>query len=532
MARILCLSDIHYSKKHGSLAYGEEINETLTKDMGNKLDVLYSSMEQLGGIDLFVFCGDYLLGYEDINSKDETSKEFTGFLDRLNNSEKIFNCEPKDNCNHMIIVPGNHDTSREDDEKLLERFKDNTKLFLTPFKTRNGSYPHVPIFIFDDFKLIVECVSTVNHSATKDENINSIIKKISDSNIEHKDDIIKQLKNYSVYDIPTITEDTITKFHESCRNINKEEKYSDYKRIVISHHPLLDGIENGITIKKFNSTSGGYAFMKSAVSYGYDLFVHGHLHENSCLQIKDNFLDANISFLQIGVPNFDTENEKTCAVMIDTDEEDRHESSITYFKYDSVRMEFKQSNYIKFNSKGTISKYGNDILLIDDDIKEIISENKIIKNGDVNNIEAASYDCSLGYEYKKSESKYCNWSEVKNQKIQSDGVNPGCIKLKPNETAFIYTYEEFDLPNDMIMHASPISTWLRRGIRVDISYFIDPGFKGRFGFPVVNESDEDIEINSKDPIMSIELVKLGKKCSKNWSERHPDRSKRRMELKE
>lgn len=82
------------------------------------------------------------------------------------------------------------------------------------------------------------------------------------------------------------------------------------------------------------------------------------------------------------------------------------------------------------------------------------------------------------------------------------------------------------------MHASPISSWLRRGISLKMSHFVDPGFKGKFCFPITNESEETIKISSRDPIMSVEIVRLGSNCLKNWTERHPDKEKRRSKLED
>ena len=84
----------------------------------------------------------------------------------------------------------------------------------------------------------------------------------------------------------------------------------------------------------------------------------------------------------------------------------------------------------------------------------------------------------------------------------------------------------------MVLHASPISSWLRNGIRVDLSYLVDPGFKGKFSFPVTNESNNTVYINSREPIVSVEFIKLAGTCEKNWVDRHSNRAKARLELEE
>ena len=135
-------------------------------------------------------------------------------------------------------------------------------------------------------------------------------------------------------------------------------------------------------------------------------------------------------------------------------------------------------------------------------------------------MEAASYDCALGHEYKRSSAKYCDWSSIKASRLVASD-KPAELVIKPNEAVLIYTDEEFDVPKNMVMHASPISSWLRKGLRVEISHFVDPGFKGRFCFPVINETTETIKISAREPIMSIELIRLSQNCNKGWSDRHP-----------
>ena len=61
---------------------------------------------------------------------------------------------------------------------------------------------------------------------------------------------------------------------------------------------------------------------------------------------------------------------------------------------------------------------------------------------------------------------------------------------------------------------------------------MDPGFKGQFCFPVVNVSDEPISISSREPIMSIELIRLSKQCDRSWSERHADKAEARIKRKD
>ncbi len=533
MAKILCISDIHFSTSDTNV-YGEKINEDLTGSLSiDKLDLLFDAMEEMGPIDLLVFCGDYVFGKEAKEEKNKALEKFLGFLENVEKSSKIFSDEIACKSDYIVIVPGNHDIDR-DQEKILNDFKEKLHKYITPFKEKSKYHSFAPTFIFDEYKVVLTCVSTVENSATKNKEINDVVKKIKATrkNKELKESIIDVLKNYLIYDIPSITEETKRKFINTSIKIDKIDKYNDYMKLMVCHHPLLNGIETSSTIKKYQSTIGGYGFMKSAINYGYQLFIHGHIHECSCVEFVDHNMENRKPAIQIGVPQMNIDSDKYGAVLIDTDISDAYFPFTSIFlKLDMVSRKFKQTKMLNVQNQSHISYQGNKIL-VDSEIKQIIKENIIVKGGDIANVEAASYDCALGYEFKRGTTKYCNWNEIETLSLSPRADKPSYIKLEPKETILIFTYEEFNVPNDMVLHASPISSWLRKGIRVDLSHLVDPGFKGKFCFPITNESDKTITINSREPIVSVEFVKLPNSCEQNWTDRHNDKAKLRLELKE
>ena len=532
MARIICLSDLHYSVGESDI-YGEEINTELTNKLKtDRLNLLFSALEDLGEIDLLIFCGDIVLGRESKENKIEAIKIFTEFLERIENSVRIFNNDIKDFSQRILIVPGNHDINREDKDVLVE-FKLRLKKYVNPYFSIKRMHPFAPIFIFDDIKLIIACESTVELGATENTKIKKAIEKINVLEIdeETKNELKNLLKDDAVYDIPAITEETRNSFIENCKEIKAIKKYNDYNKIMVTHHPLIDSVEVGKAAKKFKSTIGGYSFIKTAKEYGYNLFLHGHIHEKSCVKIIDYNSDKKTPLMQVGIPNVIIDEDKAGAVLIATENSAHKGEIINFLKIIDMTKSFKITETIDNTNNKVIDDYHGNITLVDRDIQQLITENTVIKNGNIRNIEAASYNCALGYNYKIGIGKYCKWHEIEESKIQS--VNgPAYIELKPNETVLIYTYEDFDLPDNMIMHASPISSWLRRGISVEMSYFVDPGFKGKFCFPITNKSDDIIQISSRDPIMSVEIIKLGRNCSENWSERHPNKKKKRSQLED
>ena len=287
MAKILCLSDIHFTESERACFYGEKINEELVCSIGtNKLDILFAAMEEIGPIDLLIFCGDYIVGKNNKDEKRKSMNTFMDFLNKVENSRNIFGSEIRHTYDRILVVPGNHDINR-DEEDILNDFNKQLNRYLTPFESKGRRQENAPVFIFNELKLIVACESTVDNSAT----INTEIKKllIDIDSLEGDENLKKHIKSilnkYTLFDVPSITESIKKDFIETNTKIEKEKKYEDYIKIMVCHHPLLDGIETTNTIKKYKSTVGGYSFMKSAVNFGYRLFIHGHIHESSCIEM-------------------------------------------------------------------------------------------------------------------------------------------------------------------------------------------------------------------------------------------------------
>lgn len=524
MARIICISDMHYSVEEEM--YNDDNGIRLPHSVGiNSINILLSAIKEISPIDLIAFCGDIITGKDSDIEKENAIQNFKDFIERVCSIEKLFGDTCSDPRNRILFVPGNHDMNRNSGE-LLSSMSYLFNSYLSTERKPDIAHPFAPIFVFDELKLIVATISTAQNNNAKNENIERVLEIVSALPEEYsnqKREVTQKLEHYNIYDIPSVTSETVEKFISNSRDINKTNKYYDYKRIMITHHPLLEGVEQGPVLKKYGKTVGGYRFMKNAEEFGYSLFIHGHLHNQSCVEIIDHLTGNKNSIVQLGLPQMRVDQEGCGCVLIDIDDTNRFSCSL--LKLDSIAWRFKQVPILTPNHN-VIMEYSGDKILVDSEIAEIIKDNIIVKNGDLNNIEAASYDCSLGYEYKKAKGKFCNWNDEQLQMITvNDG--PGGIWLAPGETALIFTYEEFNIPKDMVVHASPISSWLRRGIRFDISYFVDPGFKGKFSIPVTNESSKSVCINAQNPIISLEFVRLANSSEHGWSERHLEHSNRK-----
>lgn len=533
MARILVISDIHYSKTKCNDVYdSEHINENLPKILSENIyDILLSAIEnEKEPIDLIIFCGDYVIGSDTKDNKKESFKDFKGFLQRIEDSDLIFtHIKKEERKKRIIIVPGNHDIDR-DSEQIFNIFKKTFKDYRTPF-SKKDFHNNAPTYIYDDLKLIIDCEETENSSATKNNKIQEVLEIINTSSIsQQKKDRIKTLLNKdTIIDVPSVSAKTRTAFKQRSSKIKDNNSYSKYLKVLVTHHPLVSGFENGITIKGYNTTIAGYDFMRSAMEFGYQLFIHGHFHQKSCIELNDYGNDVPQKAIQLGIPQLSLNDNNGGITIIDTSDAIKTEwpCTIIFKSLCSLSNSFNQVSVLKGNKQ--IPFYNNQEMkiLVDREISMLIDEGKIIKNGDRDRVEAASYDCAMGYYYKRSDKSNCNWDKLEKIRLTSSENSVANISIQPKESVLIYTYEVFDVPKNIIMHASPISSLARKGLRIEISNFVDPGFQGPFCFPVINESNETIYISAREAILSIEIMILPEDCEKGWAERHEDKLKER-----
>lgn len=542
MARILCISDIHlgssdnlgiYAAPTGAQDVVQAVGYDKTKELINNIKALQNK------IDLIAFCGDYVTGKDSSGVRSVNYDKFSSLLSALEKEyDDIFSKDMNIPIQHRILIlPGNHDIDRDAKIAPLNDFKNVTRGYLTPYnQATNGVCEFAPVFIFDELKLIIACMSTVESSATKNTKVSELLELIESESLSDnfKKEISNYLKGKLKTDYASIHDNDRTHFIRQCEKISKIEKYNCYKKILITHHPLINGIQNIIVGKENHETLGGSKLLMSAAEYGFLLFIHGHSHNFSCFEFCEriNYNDNNIHrFMQIGVPECRYDDDKNGVICIDMSGDD---INIDLLKLNDRRKAFTNPKSNPPFMKKTYSENFMHGILTDKEIERLIREAKIVKNGDISGVEAASYDCRLGYTYKRHSTEKCgdfpNWESISPEKLEArEDALPAQIVLEPGETALIFTFEEFDIPTDMVLHASPISSWVRRGLRVDISFFVDPGFEGPFCFPVTNITSKPLSISSKEPIMSVEFVQLAQTASRSWKDRHPEAARRRKD---
>lgn len=536
--RILCISDLHLGTNDPQGVYGETLSTELSNSLkDNKLSMLKEAiLEKFEDekIDLLFFSGDYLIGKDSVQAKESYNLAFSNFLKEIESTPEIFTDRGEYSIRDRIfIIPGNHDIDRNaSSEERLNSFIMNYNAYIHPFREKStGITKYAPLFVYDELKIIIACISTVENGGTESEIITEVIQYIenyttdTDKN-KTKNKLLKELQKLQKKDIASIPSKTEKAFINANKELEKKDpnKYTDYKRIIISHHPLLSGIEKLRVVKEYPNTIGGFQLMNIALTFNYSLFIHGHNHEFLCLEFCDKTMGDKGNAVQLGLPSFHGDGRLESQIVV-VEIGDNPDDTVTKLLYlDKITRSFKEKRYIRNENKTDNNQItSSDRILVDFEIEEIVNKAVIVKNADSSRIEAASYDCALGKKYKRGDSAY-QW---KPETLEPSSDGPAVIEIKSRETILIYTEEIFDIPDDMLLHASPISSWSRKGLRVDLSYFVDPGFKGSFCFPVTNLSDVPIKITSREPIMSIEFVKLGKRPNNTWNMKHPQKVKER-----
>lgn len=522
--KILFFGDFHFDSKPLSGGLSIEYPEPVADDPVMRLIEPLKDRYAQGKVSLMVFLGDYGKGKDTEENKLAAFRRIKDFVSEVEaECYNIFDNykNSKDRIKDRIVfLDGNHDVSREGEhhKAFSEVFGD----YLTPFTPPEGKGIRkygAPVFDFKQFDMLFACISTTLNANAHLENtsrenadfkqLKALIEPLQEHAKENYSKILKLLTKPKNVDIGSVTSEAIRLLRKNSNKLNRI-------RIVASHHPLIQ--MQHATATHFETVNGPL-FFDTARAKKYTYFVSGHLHEFYCVDITSRGKSSALpSATLISVPTFintDTQAVRFVELEIKND---------TYIcrllTYDSMRDMFVEDDVASNDPRNHLNVQGEHVLL-DYEIQSLVEEGNIIKGASTERIQSISYDCALGLHYKRYDETHNTWpDDVIEMEAKPEG--PAKIELAPGERVLLYTHEEFCIPSDMMLQASPRASWNRRGISVDLSFFVEPGFEGPFCFPVTNKNNHTIEISAQEPIMSVTFHKLSNPVNKGWRDRAPD----------
>ncbi|RKH37994.1 dCTP deaminase domain-containing protein [Corallococcus sicarius] len=147
--------------------------------------------------------------------------------------------------------------------------------------------------------------------------------------------------------------------------------------------------------------------------------------------------------------------------------------------------------------------------LNDADISAAIVRGKLIKNGDARQISGASYELRLGNVYYDL--------------TESDHpipVKPGQdILIKPGHRVVLITYEEFEVPHNVLAHVVSKGSLFSIGLS-PVATYADPGFSGNLGIVTQNVSDKYILLPQLEPIAKADFTQLTGNVNRPYRGQH------------
>jgi len=93
--------------------------------------------------------------------------------------------------------------------------------------------------------------------------------------------------------------------------------------------------------------------------------------------------------------------------------------------------------------------------------------------------------------------------------------------LAPGHTAVITTLEEFNFPDEIGAIGFPPNAVSSQGILMTNPGHVDPGYKGKMSFTVINMGSKSYTLQKKEKIVTLLLFELDTPAEKSWDPRHP-----------
>ncbi|MFX1364670.1 MAG: radical SAM protein [Promethearchaeota archaeon] len=377
IVRIIQISDIHFGSFHKNI---KSIKNGYKKNVSDPSKYLYRQVNKLNP-DFLFFCGDYATGKDNIDNlkKSPRFNEMLTFLKDLkeNTKEKFINF-----MDRVLIVPGNHDIKRG--EKLpLKIFKTKFKDYLTPYTKKKFA----PLYIYNDLKIAIFCLSTVEIAGRED----PIIRKLLDftskiklkQNSEFKE-IRENLKKRLFPDIPAITNEQYDQFIK-CDDDFEREYGSDknkFTKIILCHHSFIPIQQENL--RPYSTIRYGAEFTTIARHRGYQIITYGHSHQFN-FDVLTRTKDQE-KLILVGAPSLSGKTQKNGFVLIDI--KDNRELHVSLYFYNDVKRDYfvehsEEKNQEFYETPKITLKYFEN----DEDFEKYYQINKILsmvkENGNI-----------------------------------------------------------------------------------------------------------------------------------------------------
>ena len=510
LMKIVFIGDIHYEDSGKTAGVKLNLNESVSDYPLKVMPKLLGDRYKDDKIALLVFLGDYSFGKLHEEVKKRAFEQVISFAEIIERDyPEIFN-EPGKIKDRIVFLDGNHDVLRGDNHHDLfdEVFKD----YITPFTPKCGENIRkygAPIFDYNELDILLSCISTTQNAGAYFSNVDRlfpVIESLKDTDPDNYKAAMAAIDDIRNADIGSVTYETIERF-KSLSDIERKIK------IVVSHHPLIPMQQ--ATAVHFDTINGGF-FLETARAKGFSYFVNGHIHEFNCLEIESKGKKSDLSkALLLSVPSLMNHDEQQFVEL----EIVNDGYTCRHLRVDRIRDRIEEVD-VATSLRRTVPYKEQEHMLLDYEIQTLIEDGNIIQNASSERIEAVAYDCSLGLHYKRYDQTQNTWPDKAEKMIPAqDG--PATIRLEPNETVLLYTHEEFDIPDNMMLHASPRASLNRKGLDVGLSFFVEPGFCGPFCFPATNRNSHVFELSAQEAIMSVVFYRLSGPVDHGWKDRHP-----------
>lgn len=546
MPRLLHITDLHFGSLHNKYVDtkpgGEGYSPYLEISPAEAIKIASAHAKP----DLLILGGDYVTG-KDVQK--DYHKTVTVIDDIVKESVSCFQqsglINPRD---RVVVIPGNHDVVRGAKDPLA-KFKRAFGSYLTPYTDSNKDTSadsqslvrrFAPLFVFEQLRLAIYALSTVDLAGKANSHTEQQIKlfdklpRSAQTSAAGKE-MKARLERLLYDDVAAVTASQQNQFANSVGAFEREvPDAAEYFRVVIAHHPFY--LTEAVEVKPFSTVLAGGLFVAMARAHGFKLLLHGHTHSKAYVRVSGGEISGGSAvqsgdmsdpslllqrreLIQVGSRSAGAAGGSNGIATVDIPGNTAQKPlEITYRIYDAVRKMFVPEHTILIDIYGggvsSVVDQGSGTdarILLDTDLKRLVASQDVIRGGDVERVEAASYDCALGIEYVRN-------GELCRLVATQDG--PAKVVLEPGERVQFCTAEQLVIPKNMVGHFTVLSRHMKKGLVAGISTHLDPGFEGRIFFPLTNVSSVPISISASEPIVSIELWRLARDVERGYKERH------------